>query len=61
MTGLPITLDVFISNEQKIVVEARQKMGYETERLSNGYWRCFKGRHMMIINGCGYDTYTGVR
>lgn len=51
----------YISNEQKIVVEARIKMGYECEKLNNGYWLCYKGRHKMIINGCGWDTYTGVQ
>jgi hypothetical protein len=51
----------YISPEQKVVVEARIKMGYEVEKLSNGYWLCYKGRHKMIINGCGWDTYTGVK
>lgn len=52
---------MFISKEQQAVVEARQKMGYECAQLNNGFWLCFKGRHKMIINGCGWDTYTGVR
>ncbi len=51
----------FISNEQKVVVEYRQSIGYSTEKLPNGFWLCYKGRHKMIINGCGWDTYTGVR
>ena len=51
----------FVSFEQEIVVKARLKMGYSCERLDNGYWLCFKGRHKMIINGCGWDTYTGVQ
>lgn len=54
-------MNEFISKEQKLVVEARASMGYVTERLNNGFWLCFKGRHKMIINGCGWDTYTGVQ
>jgi hypothetical protein len=50
----------FISNEQKAVVEYRQSIGYSIERMQNGFWLCYKGRHKMIINGLGYDTYTGV-
>lgn len=52
---------MFISKEQQAVVETRQKMGYECEKMVNGFWLCFKGRHKMIINGCGWDTYTGVQ
>jgi hypothetical protein len=51
----------FISKEQQIVVLYRIKEGYESELLDNGYYRLTKGRHTMIINGLGYDTYTGVR
>lgn len=51
----------YISKEQQAVVEARQRMGYAVEKLSNGFWLCYKGRHKMIINGCGWDTYTEVR
>lgn len=52
---------MFISQEQQVVVEARQKRGYDCEKMANGFWLCFKGRHTMVINGCGWDTYTGVR
>lgn len=50
----------FLSKEQQVVVEARIKQGYECEKMKNGFWLCFKGRHKMLINGCGWDTYTGV-
>lgn len=53
--------DLFISGEQQAVVEARESMGYECEKMLNGFWLCVKKRHKMIINGLGYDTYTGVR
>ena len=52
--------DLFISDEQKVVVESRMKQGYHCERIQQGFWLCYKGRHKMIINGLGYDTYTGV-
>jgi hypothetical protein len=52
---------MFISREQQVVVEYRQKIGYVCEKLGNGYWLCFKGKHKMIINGLGYDTYTGIK
>ena len=51
----------YISKEQQAVVNARLNMGYTVERMDNGYWLCYKGKHKMIINGCGWDTYTGVR
>jgi len=51
----------FISKEQEAVVKYRQSIGYETEPLSNGFWLCYKGKHKMIINGLGFDTYTGIR
>ena len=53
--------DLFISGEQQAVVEARESMGYDCEKMFNGFWLCVKKRHKMIINGLGYDTYTGVR
>jgi len=53
-------MDEYISEHQKCVVEYRKTKGYVCERLSNGYYLCYKGRHKMIINGLGYDSYTGV-
>lgn len=50
----------YLSEEQRIVVEYRIKIGYYCEMLKNGYWLCYKNKHKMIINGLGYDTYTGV-
>jgi hypothetical protein len=50
----------FMSNEQKVVVEYRKSTGYKVEKLPNGYWLCYKEKHKMIINGCGWDTYIGV-
>lgn len=48
---------IYISKEQQAVVEYRISIGYAAERLSNDYWLVYKGRHKMIINGLGYDTY----
>lgn len=50
----------YLTREQQVVVEARIKMGYESFSLPNGFITVYKGRHKMIINGLGYDTYTGV-
>lgn len=47
----------YISEEQKIVVEYRIKSGYNAEQLSNGFIHLWKGKHQLIINGLGYDTY----
>lgn len=52
---------VFMSDEQKAVVQYRESIGYICEPLKNGYWLCYKGKHKMIINGCGWDTYTGIQ
>ena len=51
---------MYRSKEQQAVVEARLKMGYTCVKMKNGYWLCYKGNHKMIINGLGYDTYTGI-
>lgn len=48
---------MFLTNEQKVVVQARVKMGCESELLSNGNWLIYKGKHTMIINNLGYDVY----
>ena len=47
----------FIANEQKAVVESRIKDGYSYITLSNGFYELIKGKHKMIINGMGYDTF----
>lgn len=51
----------FISVEQEAVVLYRIKQGYQVEFLSNGFYKLWKNRHTMIINGLGYDTYTGIQ
>lgn len=51
----------FISIEQEVVVLCRIKQGYESELLENGFYKLWRGRHTMIINGLGFDTYTGIR
>lgn len=48
---------MFLTNEQKVVVQARIKMSYKSELLSNGNWLVYKGKHTMIINSLGYDVY----
>lgn len=51
----------FISTEQQAVVEYRESMGYVCDEKPGGYYLCYKGRHTMVINGLGYDTYTGIK
>jgi hypothetical protein len=51
----------FISIEQEAVVIYSIQQGYESELLSGGFYKLWKGKHTMIINGCGYDIYTGVK
>lgn len=51
----------FISDEQKVVVSNRINQGYDYQLLSNGFYKLWKGKHIMIINGLGYDTYTGIK
>ena len=50
-------MNIYIAIEQQVVVECRIKQGYSCEMLSNGFYRLIKGRHTMVINGLGYDTY----
>lgn len=51
----------YLTKEQQCVVEYRASIGYDCSMLANGNYLCFKGRHQMIINCLGYDTYTGVK
>lgn len=51
----------FISIEQEAVVLYRIQQGYEVELLESGFYKMWKGRHIMIINGLGFDTYTGIK
>lgn len=50
-------VNIYIAIEQQVVVECRVKQGYSCEMLSNGFYRLIKGRHTMVVNGLGYDTY----
>lgn len=55
----------YATEEQKFVVEARMKEGYEilgTVASKVNDVRAFvvvKGKHTMVINSLGYDEYTG--
>lgn len=60
MCEQPQKTDNFLSEEQRIVVEYRRSVGYECVLQKNGYWCCCKGRHKMVIDGCGYDRHVGV-
>lgn len=53
----PASSDEFLTGTQEVVVKARIKQGYEVQRLSNGNWQAWKGRHTMVINCLGYDVY----
>jgi hypothetical protein len=56
---------VFISNEQRCVVESRLKGGYsmlgKTASVINGLTAFVvgKGRHTIIVNSLGYNEYAG--
>lgn len=45
------------TKEQQVVVESRIAKGYESQKLPNGDWLVWKGRHKMQINCLGYDCY----
>jgi hypothetical protein len=45
------------TKEQQVVVESRIAKGYESQKLPNGDWLVWKGRHTMQINCLGYDCY----
>lgn len=50
-------MNTYISIEQQVVVEYRISQGYSCTMLKNGFYQLIKGRHQMVVNGLGYDTY----
>jgi hypothetical protein len=47
----------FLTETQKIVVQAKMQDGYAADIMPNGNYLVYKHRHAMIINCLGYDIY----